>query len=159
MLLLLEGVLLQFCRIITSIAVCIILLVTVAQADQEKSTQGFSETAGKLLAIVAQMQAPLPTSASPQELRAQLIQRIEGWRVCPLLLEERLCSRENRLKNGKATARARHQEFAEFLVSVSKIYIVDVSAGQMHISSMARRLLEKHYSGTGEVKSVKTQSC
>ena len=36
-------------------------------------------------------------------------------------------------------------------------YIVDVSAGQMHISSMARRPLEKHYSGEGEVKPFKTQ--
>ena len=37
-------------------------------------------------------------------------------------------------------------------------YIVDVLAGQMHISSMARRPLEKHYLGKGEVKSFNTQS-
>ena len=37
-------------------------------------------------------------------------------------------------------------------------YIVDVLAGQMHISSMARRPLEKHYSGRGEMKSFKTLS-
>ena len=36
-------------------------------------------------------------------------------------------------------------------------YIVDVSAGQMYISSMARRPLENHYSGEGKVKPLKTK--
>jgi hypothetical protein len=37
-------------------------------------------------------------------------------------------------------------------------YVVDVSAGQMHISSMARRPLEKHLWRGGEVTSLNTNS-
>ena len=37
-------------------------------------------------------------------------------------------------------------------------YIVDVLAGQMHITRMARRPLEKHHFGKGEVKSFNTSS-
>jgi hypothetical protein len=37
-------------------------------------------------------------------------------------------------------------------------YIVDVSAGQMHISSMTRRPLEKHLWRGGEVTSFNTKS-
>ena len=115
MLLLQEGVLLQFCRIITTIVVCAILLVSVAQAGHKSSARDFSLTAGKLFAIVVQVQASLNENVSLAQLRTQLTRHLEGWQVCQLLFEEGMRSREGHLQSGNATARVRHQEFAESL--------------------------------------------
>ncbi len=115
MLLLQEGVLLQFHRIVTTIILSAVFLGSVVHAGQERSVEDLSATAGNILKLVQHMQLAQAEDSSLANLRSQLILQFENLQVYRLLLDERLRSRETRLKYDNSVVRARNQEFSKLL--------------------------------------------
>ena len=121
--------------------------------------QGFSTVAGNLLAIVERMQAPVPATARPEQLIATKQAPLHGSKPYPHLKTQVVVPHPTPL-----TIPAFQTSTTDY-VSADQgpgewgptKYIVNVSAGQMNISSMARRPLENHYSGEGKVKPLKTK--
>lgn len=104
---------LQFYRILTALAVITSLSIStghfMALADPGKPVEDFSLALGRLLQDVETIASQRADGGSEPMSQQALLLHAEQFQACRLLLAERLMNQEDRLKEGNALAKTRHQ--------------------------------------------------
>jgi transglutaminase-like putative cysteine protease len=165
MLLLQEGVLLQFCRILTALAVVTSLFTFPgsfnAHAAQDPSVRDFSEAVDRLLQNVETIHSAIADGMPVPDSRETLALHAEHFEACRLLLIERLRNRATRLKEGHAMAKARHEAFSSILTdqlqeidSLLQKVLASQEPGPSDLASLSARLRALVTSGPGSLHGI-----